>query len=63
HDENRFEQESRAFFGRVHSAYLAIAAREPQRVELVDARGTAAKTHARIVEIVKRKLKLAAKTA
>src|SRR6202035_2368431 len=26
-DENRFEQESRAFFGRVHSAYLAIAAR------------------------------------
>ena len=28
HDENRFEQESRAFFGRVHSAYLAIAARE-----------------------------------
>ena len=40
-DENRFEQESRAFFGRVHSAYLAIAAREPQRVVLVDARGTA----------------------
>ena len=27
-DENRFEQESRAFFDRVHSAYLAIAARE-----------------------------------
>ena len=40
-DENRFEQESRAFFGRVRSAYLAIAAREPQRVVLVDARGTA----------------------
>src|SRR5881409_577566 len=29
HDENRFEQESRAFFGRVRQAYLAIAAREP----------------------------------
>ena len=28
-DENRFEQESRAFFGRVRNAYLAIAAREP----------------------------------
>jgi dTMP kinase len=63
HDENRFEQESRAFFGRVHNAYLAIAAREPQRVMLVNARGTAAETHARIVEIVRRKVKLAAKTA
>src|ERR671924_1609389 len=29
-DENRFEQESRAFFGRVRAAYLAIAQREPQ---------------------------------
>jgi dTMP kinase len=61
-DENRFEQESRAFFGRVHSAYLAIAEREPQRVVLVDARGPAEQTHAKIVETVRRKLKLAAKT-
>src|SRR5690242_13866861 len=52
-DENRFEQESRAFFGRVHNAYLAIAARETHRVMLVDARGTANQTHAKIVEIVK----------
>ncbi len=29
-DENRFEQENRAFFGRVRHAYLAIAAREPR---------------------------------
>ena len=58
HDENRFEQESRAFFARVRAAYLAIAARERQRVVLVDARGTAAETHARIVEIVRRKFKL-----
>ena len=62
-DENRFEQESRAFFGRVRNAYLAIAAREPERVVVVDARGTAAETHKRIVEIVRRRLKLAAKTA
>jgi dTMP kinase len=60
-DENRFEQESRAFFGRVHSAYLAIAARDSHRVALVDARGTASQTHTRIVEIVRRKVKLAAK--
>lgn len=62
-DENRFEQESRAFFDRVRSAYLAIAAREPQRVVLVDARGTAEATHKKIVELVGRKLKLAARTA
>jgi dTMP kinase len=62
-DENRFEHESRAFFERVRSAYLGIAAREPQRVVIVDARGTADDTHKRIVEIVRRKLKLAAKTA
>jgi dTMP kinase len=59
HDENRFEQESRGFFGRVHNAYLAIAARETQRVVLVDARGPASDTHARIVEIVRRKIRLA----
>ena len=57
-DENRFEQESRAFFGRVRNVYLAIAARDPQRVVVVDARGPAEETHKRIVEVVKRKLKL-----
>jgi len=62
-DENRFEQESRAFFARVRSAYLAIAVREPQRVVIVDARGTAAETHAKIVELTRRKLNLAAKSA
>ena len=56
-DENRFEQESRAFFGRVRAAYLALADREPQRVVVVDARGSADKTHTQIVEIVRRKLK------
>ena len=58
-DENRFEQESRAFFGRVRNAYLAIAAREPQRVVVVDARGTPEETHKQILEIVRRKLKAA----
>jgi dTMP kinase len=62
-DENRFEHESRAFFERVRNAYLAIAAREPQRVVVVDARGTADQTHAHILEIVRRKLKSAARTA
>jgi dTMP kinase len=62
-DENRFEQESRAFFGRVRSAYLEIARREPQRMAVIDARGAAAETHAQIVSLVRRKLRLAAKTA
>ena len=62
-DENRFEQESRAFFGRVRHAYLAIAEREPQRVVLVDARGTPDETHRQIIGVVGRKLKLTAKTA
>jgi dTMP kinase len=57
-DENRFEQESRAFFGRVRHAYLAIANREPQRVHLVNARGTPSETHAVIMGLVRKKLKI-----
>jgi dTMP kinase len=57
-DENRFEQESRAFFGRVRGAYLAIAVREPQRVQVVNARGTPQQTHAVIMELVRKKLKI-----
>jgi dTMP kinase len=58
HDENRFEQETRAFFIRVHEGYLAIAKREPGRVVVVDARGTPGQTHQRIVELVRRKLRV-----
>ncbi|MFZ0797590.1 MAG: dTMP kinase [Terriglobales bacterium] len=57
-DENRFEQENRAFFGRVRNAYLAIAAREPQRVHVIDARGTPSETHAVIMELVRKKLEV-----
>lgn len=57
-DENRFEQENRAFFGRVRHAYLNIAQREPQRVQLVNARGTPNETHAIIMEAVRKKIKV-----
>jgi dTMP kinase len=57
-DENRFEQESRAFFGRVRHAYLAIAKRNPHRIQIVDARGTPGETHAVIMELVKKKLRI-----
>jgi dTMP kinase len=62
-DENRFEQESRAFFNRVRNSYLAIAERETRRVVVVDARGPAEETHSKIVEVVLGRLKLAARTA
>ena len=55
-DENRFEQESYAFFTRVHEAFLAIAQREPQRVALVDARRAADIVHPEIVRIVRERL-------
>lgn len=58
HDENRFEQETRAFFARVREGYLAIAKRESERVVIIDARGTPGQTHSRIMDVVKRKLKL-----
>ena len=57
-DENRFEQESRAFFERVHEAYMAIARREPQRVIVVDARGSPEATHKRIIAALERHLQL-----
>ena len=58
HDENRFEQETRTFFNRVHDGYMAIAKREPGRVVMVDARGTPGQTHQQILDLVRRKLKI-----
>ncbi len=55
-DENRFEQESRAFFTRVRQAYLAIANRETQRVVMVDARPPSEVVHPEIVSIVRDRL-------
>jgi dTMP kinase len=55
-DENRFEQESQAFYRRVHDAYLVIAKREPQRVAAVDARRPAEVVHPQIVGIVRERL-------
>jgi len=62
-DENRFEQQNRAFFTRVHTGFRAIAAREPQRVVAIDASGSPPQTHRRIMEVVARKLKLMATSA
>jgi dTMP kinase len=58
-NENRFEQESRAFFTRVRNAYLEIARRESQRVALVDARPPLDVVHPEIVRIVRERLRIA----
>jgi dTMP kinase len=58
-DENRFEQESHAFFTRVRNAYLEIARREPQRVALVDARPSLDLVQPEILRIVRERLRIA----
>lgn len=55
-DENRFEKESRAFYERVHDAFLEIARREPQRMVLIDARPAIDVVHGEIVRVVEEKL-------
>jgi len=55
-DENRFERESKAFYNRVHKAYLKIARREKQRVVMVDARRPIAEVHGEIVSVVRERL-------
>ena len=51
-DENRFERESQAFFGRVQAAYRAIAERETDRVVKVNARKPIPTVHAEIMRAV-----------
>jgi dTMP kinase len=55
-DENRFEQESRAFFDRVHRQFHEIARREPQRVFMVDARRPIEVVHRDIVAAVRERV-------
>ena len=51
-DENRFEAEGEAFFRRVHAAYAAIAAREPERVALIGGDGSIESIAQAVREIV-----------
>jgi dTMP kinase len=55
-DENRFEQESRAFFQRVANTYKTIARRESERVFAVDARPAPDVVHKQIVAAVQQRL-------
>ena len=55
-DENRFEQENRAFFQRVLDKYLEIAKREPGRIFAIDSKPPADVVHPQIVAEVQRRL-------
>ncbi len=57
-EESRFESEADAFFQRTHAAYLALAAREPVRVVVIDGDATVEAVHARIVNVVNERLAL-----
>ena len=58
-NENRFEQEQDAFHRRVWEKYREIAAREPNRVVLIEGDLTIDEIHEQIVEAVAEKLILA----
>jgi dTMP kinase len=55
-DENRFEQENRAFYDRVHQQFLAIAGRESERVIVIDARRSLEAVHKAVVAAVRGRL-------
>ncbi len=55
-EESRFESEADAFFERAHATYLALAAREAVRVVVIDGDAPVEAVHARIVQVVERRL-------
>ncbi len=55
-DEGRFEQEKDAFYRRVWLKYREIAAREPERVVLIEGNLTVDEVHEQIVEAVSERL-------
>jgi dTMP kinase len=55
-DESRFEQEQDAFYGRVWRKYREIAAREPERVVLIEGDLTIEDVYEQIVEAVAERL-------
>jgi dTMP kinase len=61
-NEGRFEQEEDAFYRRVWEKYREIAAREPERVVMIEGDLTLDEVHEQIIEAVAERLLLAGKT-
>lgn len=49
---NRMDKETAAFYERVRSAYLKIAATEPERFKVIDAEGSTSEVQMRVVKVV-----------
>lgn len=49
---DRLDREHQEFHQRVREAYLEIARGQPERVRLIDARGTVQKTHDEVMQVV-----------
>jgi dTMP kinase len=58
-DENRFETAGDSFYARAYAAYQAIAAREPNRVVLIEDDASIDDIHKKITTIVAAKLRIA----
>ena len=58
-DEGRFEKEDEAFYRRVYDQYRSIAAREPQRVTVIDGDRSVEDIHRQIRTLVEEKLQVA----
>jgi dTMP kinase len=56
HDENRFEQEQESFYRRTWQKYREIAAREPERIVLIEGNLSIDEVHEQIVEAVSERL-------
>jgi dTMP kinase len=54
-DEGRFELEDLRFHRRVREGYLALAAAEPERYAVIDAKGTAEEVFGRVIEVLRKR--------
>jgi dTMP kinase len=56
-DENRFERENREFYMRVQSKYREIAARDAQRVVLLEGNATVREIHLKVADILQHRFR------
>ena len=55
---DRFEQQATAFFNRVHQGFSSLASEQPERIQRIDASGSADEVSARIWQTVQKRFEL-----